>query len=93
MTGRYEAMIISRRLNEFAGNQTQTAESLGISRRALLNKIDKYEIRNTLTNNTLTNNTLTNNTFSKDTLTKNIPNDLWPEELSLPEKQNYSAGN
>ena len=93
VTGRYEAMIISRRLNEFAGNQTQTAESLGISRRALLNKIDKYEIRNTLTNNTLTNNTLTNNTFSKDTLTKNIPNDLWPEELSLPEKQNYSAGN
>jgi sigma-54-dependent transcriptional regulator len=55
VTGRYEALIISRRLNEFAGNQTKTAESLGLSRRALLNKIDKYEIRNTPTNNPPTN--------------------------------------
>lgn len=47
VTGRYEAMIISRRLNEFAGNQTKTAESLGISRRALLNKLDRYDIRST----------------------------------------------
>ena len=42
--GRYEAFIIRRRLSEFAGNQTKTAQSLDISRRALIDKINKHEI-------------------------------------------------
>lgn len=45
VTGRYEAVIIRRRLKEFGGNQTRTAENLNISRRALIDKINKYDIR------------------------------------------------
>jgi sigma-54-dependent transcriptional regulator len=45
VVGRYEAVIIRRRLNEFAGNQTRTAKSLNMSRRALIDKINKYDIR------------------------------------------------
>lgn len=42
--GRYEAFVIRRRLSEFSGNQTKTAESLEISRRALIDKINRHEI-------------------------------------------------
>jgi sigma-54-dependent transcriptional regulator len=45
VTGRYESMVILRRLMEFGGNQTKTAESLQLSRRALINKMNKYNIR------------------------------------------------
>ncbi|MFT6895906.1 MAG: sigma-54-dependent transcriptional regulator [Paraglaciecola sp.] len=45
IAGRYEASVICRRLMEFGGNQTKTAESLQLSRRALINKIEKYAIR------------------------------------------------
>jgi sigma-54-dependent transcriptional regulator len=45
ITGRYESMIICRRLMEFGGNQTKSAESLQLSRRALINKMNKYNIR------------------------------------------------
>lgn len=44
VVGRYEAFVIRRRLSEFAGNQTKTAESLCISRRALIDKINKHDI-------------------------------------------------
>jgi sigma-54-dependent transcriptional regulator len=45
VTGRYESMVICRKLMEFGGNQTKTAESLQLSRRALINKMNKYNIR------------------------------------------------
>jgi sigma-54-dependent transcriptional regulator len=45
VTGRYESMVICRRLMEFGGNQTKTADSLQLSRRALINKMNKYNIR------------------------------------------------
>jgi sigma-54-dependent transcriptional regulator len=44
VTGRYESMVICRKLMEFGGNQTKTAESLQLSRRALINKMNKYNI-------------------------------------------------
>ncbi|MDN4502257.1 sigma-54-dependent Fis family transcriptional regulator [Alteromonadaceae bacterium BrNp21-10] len=44
VTGRYEASIIRRRLDEYGGNQTKTAASLGISRRALIDKMQRYTI-------------------------------------------------
>jgi sigma-54-dependent transcriptional regulator len=44
IAGRYEASVICRRLMECGGNQTKTAESLQLSRRALINKIEKYAI-------------------------------------------------
>ncbi len=44
VVGRYEAFVIKRRLSEHSGNQTQTAKSLNISRRALIDKLNKHEI-------------------------------------------------
>ena len=44
VVGRYEAFVIRRRLSEYAGNQTKTAQSLDISRRALIDKINRHEI-------------------------------------------------
>lgn len=41
----YEAQLIREALEEQGGNQTRTAEVLGISRRALIDKLQKYEIR------------------------------------------------
>lgn len=39
-----ERREISRGLERFAGNRTQTAEALGLSRQGLLNKIARYEL-------------------------------------------------
>lgn len=44
VVGRYEAFVIKRRLSEHAGNQTKTAKSLSISRRALIDKLNKHDI-------------------------------------------------
>ena len=43
--GRYEAAIIERKLAHLNGNQTRAAEELGISRRTLIEKMHKYNIR------------------------------------------------
>ncbi|MFU8805202.1 MAG: helix-turn-helix domain-containing protein, partial [Bradymonadaceae bacterium] len=39
-----ERREISRHLERFDGNRTQTAEALGLSRQGLLNKIGRYEL-------------------------------------------------
>ncbi|MBC3766676.1 sigma-54-dependent Fis family transcriptional regulator [Neptunicella marina] len=44
VVGRYESSVIRRRLEENGGNQTKTARSLGISRRALIDKMQRYAI-------------------------------------------------
>jgi len=41
----FEAQLIREGLQQHAGNQTRTAEALGISRRALIDKLQKYGIR------------------------------------------------
>jgi DNA-binding NtrC family response regulator len=42
VTGRLEKTVISSRLAEMGGNRTATAESLGISRKTLFNKMRQY---------------------------------------------------
>ncbi|MGQ9366157.1 sigma 54-interacting transcriptional regulator [Azospirillum sp. ST 5-10] len=41
---RYEAALIAQRLNELGGNQSRTARELGISRRALIDKVSRYNL-------------------------------------------------
>ena len=41
----YEAELIRHALERHGGNQTRTAEGLGVSRRALIDKLQKYGIR------------------------------------------------
>lgn len=41
----YEAQLIREALAEHGGNQTRTADALGISRRSLIDKLQKYGIR------------------------------------------------
>lgn len=42
---RYEAMLIQRALQSHGGNQTRTAETLGIPRRTLVEKMERYKIK------------------------------------------------
>ena len=42
VVGRTEKVIIKRTLEKHDGNRTRAAEALGISRRALINKIKEY---------------------------------------------------
>jgi sigma-54 dependent transcriptional regulator len=42
---RYEAMLIQRALQSHSGNQTRTAETLGIPRRTLVEKMERYKIK------------------------------------------------
>jgi DNA-binding NtrC family response regulator len=44
-TGKIEKKLISERLAMFEGNKTQTAESLGVSRKTLFNKMKLYGIQ------------------------------------------------
>jgi DNA-binding NtrC family response regulator len=44
VTEKLEKTVISSRLAEMAGNRTATAESLGISRKTLFNKMRQYGI-------------------------------------------------
>jgi Nif-specific regulatory protein len=43
--GRYEAQLIRDALERNGGNQTRTAVELGLSRRALIDKLQKYALR------------------------------------------------
>ncbi len=45
MVGHYEASLIKAKLNENHGNQSYTARQLGVSRRALIDKISRYNLR------------------------------------------------
>jgi sigma-54-dependent transcriptional regulator len=45
MVGQFEASVIERKLAELGWNQTRAAEELRISRRALIDKMNKYKIR------------------------------------------------
>ena len=47
VVNKFEASIIERKLNELNWNQTKTAKDLHISRRTLIDKIHKYNIRRT----------------------------------------------
>ena len=40
----YEAELIQQKLHKFDGNQTHTAKEFGISRRSLIEKINRYQI-------------------------------------------------
>ena len=42
---RYEAQLIREALGRYDGNQTRTAAELGLSRRAFIDKLQKYGIR------------------------------------------------
>ncbi len=44
MLGEYEMALIRQELQKFNGNQTHTAKSFGISRRSLIEKINRYQI-------------------------------------------------
>ena len=45
IVGRFEAKVIKQKLQENGGNQTVTAEVLGISRRSLVDKMGRYRLR------------------------------------------------
>ncbi|MCW8092788.1 sigma-54-dependent Fis family transcriptional regulator [Alteromonas sp. ASW11-130] len=45
MVGHYEATVIKSKLKENHGNQSFTARQLGVSRRALVDKISRYNLR------------------------------------------------
>jgi transcriptional regulator with PAS, ATPase and Fis domain len=42
---RFETQLIQEALSRNGGNQTRTAGELGVSRRALIDKLQKYRIR------------------------------------------------
>ena len=42
--GEFEASLIERKLDQFDWNQTRTAKELDISRRTLIEKMNKYRI-------------------------------------------------
>jgi DNA-binding NtrC family response regulator len=42
---RYEAQLVREALGRHDGNQTRTAAELGLSRRAFIDKLQKYGIR------------------------------------------------
>ncbi len=44
LVANYEATLIQQELKEHQGNQTNTAKKLGISRRCLIEKINRYQI-------------------------------------------------
>jgi sigma-54-dependent transcriptional regulator len=47
---RIEARVIAEKLQVFKGNQTRTAKALGVSRRSLVEKLSRYNLReNSLT--------------------------------------------
>ena len=43
--GRLEARVIARHLQRHNGNQTRTADALGVSRRSLVEKLGRYDLR------------------------------------------------
>ena len=43
--GRLEARVIARHLQRHKGNQTRTADALGVSRRSLVDKLGRYKLR------------------------------------------------
>ncbi len=43
--GRLEARVIARHLQRHNGNQTRTADALGVSRRSLVEKLGRYNLR------------------------------------------------
>ena len=45
IVGRFEAKVVRQKLNENGGNQTLTAQQFGISRRSLVDKVSKYQLR------------------------------------------------
>ncbi|MFT4928253.1 MAG: sigma-54-dependent transcriptional regulator [Phenylobacterium sp.] len=45
IVARFEAKIVRQKLQENGGNQTLTAQQLGVSRRTLVDKVSKYQLR------------------------------------------------
>ncbi|NQZ08750.1 MAG: sigma 54-interacting transcriptional regulator [Algicola sp.] len=45
IVGRFEAKVLRQKLLENSANQTLTAQQLGISRRSLVDKVTKYQLR------------------------------------------------
>lgn len=45
IVARFEAKIVRQKLKENGGNQTLTAQQLGVSRRTLVDKVSKYQLR------------------------------------------------
>ncbi len=45
IVARFEAKIVRQKLQENGGNQTLTAQQLGVSRRTLVDKVSRYQLR------------------------------------------------